>query len=77
MAQEGFVMDVVAEWPGRVAEVNVAVGDQVAVDDELVTIESMKMLMPVMAPAAGRVSEICVAVDQAVNEGDIILRLDA
>ncbi|TAJ16495.1 MAG: acetyl-CoA carboxylase biotin carboxyl carrier protein subunit [Dehalococcoidia bacterium] len=70
-------MDVVAGWPGRVAEVNVAVGDQVAVDDELVTIESMKMLMPVMAPVAGRVSEICVAVDQAVNEGETILRLDA
>lgn len=69
-------MDVVAGWPGRVAELNVAVGDQVAVDDELVTIESMKMLMPVMAPVAGRVAEICVAVDQAVNEGEIILKLD-
>ncbi len=70
-------MDVVAGWPGRVAELNVAVGDQVAVDDELITIESMKMLMPVLAPAAGRVSEICVAVDQAVNEGELLLRLDA
>lgn len=70
-------MDVVAGWPGRVAELNVAVGDRVAVDDELATIESMKMLMPVVASAGGRVSEICVAIDQAVNEGETLLRLDA
>lgn len=69
-------MDVVADWPGRVVEVNIAVGDQVILDQELVTIESMKMLMPVVAPAAGRVSEIRVAIDQAVNEGDTLLRIE-
>ncbi len=69
-------MDVVAGWPGRVAEVNIAVGDQVILDQELVTIESMKMLMPVVAPAAGRVTEIRVAIDQAVNEGDTLLRIE-
>ena len=76
MLAEGCVMDVVAGWPGRVAEVNIAVGDQVILDQELVTIESMKMLMPVVAPAAGRVTEIRVAIDQAVNEGDTLLRIE-
>lgn len=70
-------MDVVAGWPGRIAELQVAVGDQVTIDQELLTVESMKMLMPVVAPAAGRVTELCVAVDQAVAEGDLLLRLDA
>jgi acetyl-CoA carboxylase biotin carboxyl carrier protein len=70
-------MDIVAEWPGRVAEVHVAVGDSVAVDQEVVTIESMKMLMPVLAPAAGRVTEVRVAADQAVSEGDILVRVEA
>lgn len=68
-------MDIVAGWPGRIAELNVGVGDEVALDDELLTIESMKMLMPVVAPAAGRVLEICVAIDDAVAEGDTLLRM--
>lgn len=68
-------MDVVAEWPGRVAELNVAVGDRVTLDQELVTIESMKMLMPVTAPSAGLVTGIKVAVDDSVNEGDTLLSL--
>lgn len=70
-------MDIVAEWPGRVAEIHVAAGDSADPEDELVTIESMKMLMPVLSPVAGRVTEVCVSVDQTVSDGDVLVRIEA
>jgi acetyl-CoA carboxylase biotin carboxyl carrier protein len=68
--------DVTAEWPGRVAEIHVAVGDSVEADQEMITLESMKMLTPVVAPSAGTVTEIAVAVDDFVDEGVLLVRLD-
>ncbi len=69
-------MDVNAEWPGLVREIHVDVGATVAADDEVITLESMKMLTPVLAPAAGRVTELLVAIDDYVEEGATLLRLD-
>ena len=69
-------MDVRAEWPGLVREIHVDVGAVVAADDELVTLESMKMLTPVLAPSAGRVSDVVVHVDDYVEEGATLLRLE-
>jgi biotin carboxyl carrier protein len=69
-------MDVNAEWPGKIAEFAVAVGDAVEADQELLTLESMKMLTPVVSPAAGTVAEIVVAVDEYVDEGQTLLRLE-
>lgn len=68
-------MDVRAEWPGVVREIHVALGATVATDDELITLESMKMFTPVLAPAAGRVAELLVSVDDYVEEGATLLRL--
>lgn len=67
--------DVKAEWPGRVAEIHVAVGDSVEAEQELFTLESMKMLTPIPAPSAGTVSEVLVAVDDFVDEGAVMARL--
>jgi biotin carboxyl carrier protein len=69
------MMDVKAEWPGRVAEIHVAVGDSVEAEQELFTLESMKMLTPIPAPSAGTVSEVLVAVDDFVDEGAVMARL--
>ncbi|MDP6605842.1 MAG: acetyl-CoA carboxylase biotin carboxyl carrier protein subunit [Dehalococcoidia bacterium] len=69
-------MDVNAEWPGKIAEVVVAVGDAVEAEQELLTLESMKMLTPVASPAAGTVSEILIELEQYVEEGQTLLRLD-
>ena len=60
---------VVAELPGKVWELDVAVGDTVSEDDPLITLESMKMEIPVVSPVDGVVKEILVAVDDAVAEG--------
>lgn len=69
-------MLVTAGWPGRVAEIHVTVGQQVAPDDEILTIESMKMLTPVPAPSAGTVKELFVSIDDFVDEGAALLELE-
>ena len=60
-----------------VAEVLVAPGDEVAVDDSLIALESDKASMEVPSPAAGKVVEVKVAVDDEVRHGDVILTLEA
>ena len=69
-------MDVSASWPGRVAEIHVAAGDAVVVDQELLVIESMKMLTPVPSTLAGTVAEVLVSIDDFVDEGHVMLRID-
>ena len=60
-----------------VIEVHVAAGDQVAVDDPIVTLESDKASMDVPTPVAGTVSEVLVSVGDRVSEGDLLLRVAA
>jgi biotin carboxyl carrier protein len=67
---------VTADWPGRVAEIHVTVGQQVAAEQEVFTIESMKMLTPVPAPVAGQVTAIHVRVDDFVDEGASLMELE-
>ena len=69
------VNDIKSEVPGRVAEVHVSVGSQVQSGDELVVLESMKMLMPVTAPSGGTVQAVAVAVDDSVQEGDLLVQI--
>lgn len=64
-----------AEWPGTVAELHVGVGDTVEPEQEIITIESMKMLTPVLSPVAGTVAEIQVEAGQFVDEGQTLLTI--
>lgn len=59
-------MDVRAELVGTVWKVLVKEGDEVAEDQELVVLESMKMEIPVVAPRAAVVREL------KVKEGDVV-----
>jgi acetyl-CoA carboxylase biotin carboxyl carrier protein len=68
--------DVRAHITGSVWKVECAVGDQVAVGDELIIIESMKMEMPVEAETAGTITEIRTAEGDAVEEGDVLVVLE-
>jgi dihydrolipoamide dehydrogenase len=56
-----------------VIEVHVAPGDQLTVDDPVVTLESDKATMDVPATEAGVVSEVRVSVGDTVSEGDVLL----
>jgi dihydrolipoamide dehydrogenase len=60
-----------------VIEIHVAPGDEVAVEDPLVTLESDKATMDVPAPFAGVVSELRVAIGDRVSEGSVLLTLEA
>ncbi len=65
-----------AELVANVINVLVAPGDQVAVGDMVVLLESMKMEIPVETEWAGTVAEIGVAEGDVVNEGDLIVVVD-
>jgi pyruvate dehydrogenase E2 component (dihydrolipoamide acetyltransferase) len=60
-----------------VIEILVAVGDTVAAEDPLVTLESDKATMDVPSPVAGTVRELRVGVGDRVSEGTPILVLES
>ena len=61
----------------EVIEVLVQSGDEIAVDDGLLTLESDKAAMEVPAPAAGTVAEVRLKVGDKVSQGSLILLLEA
>ena len=65
-------MEVKSRVPGKVLELNVAVGDQVKTKDILGVMEAMKMRQPIPSPADGEVKEIRFAVGDRVNAGDVM-----
>jgi biotin carboxyl carrier protein len=71
-----LAIHVEAHITGTVFKIETAVGAEVAEEDVLVIIESMKMELPVEAPGAGRVSEIRVEEGQSIDEGDVLVVLD-
>ena len=60
-----------------VIEVLVAVGDTVAKDQGLVTLESDKATMEVPSPEAGTVVELRVKLGDSVSEGSVVAVLEA
>ena len=58
-----------------IIEVLVSAGDEVALEDPLVTLESDKATMDIPAPQAGTVAELKVVVGDTVSEGSLILLL--
>jgi dihydrolipoamide dehydrogenase len=59
-----------------VIEIHVSPGDQIAVDDPLVTLESDKATMDIPAPEAGIVQQLRVALGDRVSEGSVLLLLE-
>jgi dihydrolipoamide dehydrogenase len=58
-----------------VIEILVAIGDEVAVEDPLVTLESDKATMDVPAPMAGTVEKLEVSVGDRVSQGSLLMTL--
>ena len=59
-----------------IIEILVKPGDEVAVDDPLMSLESDKATMEVPSPSAGKVAEILVKVGDKVSMGTAIVRLE-
>ena len=61
-----------AHISGTVFRIDAGPGAHVKEGDPIITIESMKMEMPVESPKTGVVAEVRVETGQFVNEGDIV-----
>ena len=60
----------------EVIDISVGVGDSVAVEDSILTLESDKASMDIPSTSAGVVKEIMVALGDKVVEGDLLIRLE-
>jgi len=60
----------------EIIEVLVSVGDTVAVDDSLLTLESDKATMEIPSPFAGTITNITVEVGGSVSEGDHVFDIE-
>ncbi len=60
-----------------IIEIHVSPGDEVSVEDPLVTLESDKATMDVPAPEAGTVTQLSVKIGDRVSEGSVLLTLEA
>jgi dihydrolipoamide dehydrogenase len=60
-----------------VIEVLVKVGDTVAVEDPLITLESDKATMDVPSPVAGTIKQLAVKLGDKVAEGSVLLTVEA
>ena len=65
-----------APMPARVLTVAVEVGQRVAKGDVLVTLEAMKMELPVRAPRDGIVKGVSCQTGRMVNAGDRLVELE-
>jgi acetyl-CoA carboxylase biotin carboxyl carrier protein len=66
--------EVTVPMVGKIIGVNVKVGDAVNEDDQIATLEAMKMEMPIVSPVTGTVKEVKVSAGQEV-EADTVLAI--
>ncbi|MDA1336145.1 MAG: biotin/lipoyl-binding protein [Bacteroidetes bacterium] len=62
-----------APMPGKVLEVKVSAGDEVAAGDPLVVLEAMKMENVLRAPRDGFIDKVNLTVGEAVDKGAILV----
>ncbi|MBO9355944.1 biotin/lipoyl-binding protein [Bordetella petrii] len=67
---------IVSSVAGRLAACHVAVGAQVRLADEVFTVESMKMEIPVESEVAGTVVQVLVGVGDDIDEGQDLAVLE-
>jgi len=61
---------------GKIVAVNVKAGDQVQENDQVATLEAMKMEMPIVAPMAGTVKEVNVKAGDDVTSDSVLMVIE-
>jgi acetyl-CoA carboxylase biotin carboxyl carrier protein len=64
--------EVTVPMVGKIVNVLVKVGDKVSEDDQIATLEAMKMEMPIVAPVGGVIKEISVTAGQEVDADTVL-----
>lgn len=67
---------VTSELTASVWKIEKKAGDDVAEDDIIMILESMKMEIPVTAPVAGKLAELLVAEGDSVDEEQELCRIE-
>ena len=68
--------EVTVPMVGKIVNVLVKVGDKVSEDDQIATLEAMKMEMPIVAPTGGVIKEVMVAAGQEVDADTVLAVID-
>ncbi|MBI2906064.1 MAG: acetyl-CoA carboxylase biotin carboxyl carrier protein subunit [Chloroflexi bacterium] len=64
---------IVAPMPGKVLSVKVKAGDSVKYGDDVLTLEAMKMEIPIKSTETGIVKEVRVSAGQSVPHGHVLV----
>ena len=64
---------IVSNMAGVVLEYLVNVGDTITVDQDVVTLESMKMQIPIQSTVSGTVKTLKVPEGEFVDDGDVLI----
>lgn len=70
------MIEVKAMMVGVVIRIDAEPGASVVEDQPVVTLESMKMELPIPAPHPGQVRDVRVTIGDVVQEGDVVAVLD-
>jgi acetyl-CoA carboxylase biotin carboxyl carrier protein len=61
---------------GKIVAVNVNVGDKIKENDQVATLEAMKMEMPVVAPVSGTVQEVNIKPGDEVTSDTVLMVIE-
>jgi acetyl/propionyl-CoA carboxylase alpha subunit len=75
-SRRGGTFGLEAPMPGKVIAVRVVPGQEVALGQELLVIEAMKMENALRAPRAGRVKSVSAGVGEMVSPGSVLVELE-
>ncbi|MTI83949.1 MAG: acetyl-CoA carboxylase biotin carboxyl carrier protein subunit [Firmicutes bacterium] len=69
-------MEVSTPMPGTVLSIDVSEGQKVKANDEVATIEAMKMEVKIYAPKEGVIKEIKVGAGDNLNVNDVVMNIE-